>query len=162
LLSPTLVVVVGALVASAYADGLWVPRVLAEGPEGPVEGVTSDCGPGCRDGGGGAGCRVPCQTDQDCECLYGPGWWSCNCGEYCEEVDYPLLLLCALAVPTACVACVHECVLRGNPVGCYYICPAGCLGFAIYCLYEVCTQWVYRCDCVRLPDNMPVGVSIGR
>jgi len=34
LLSLTLVVVVGALVASSYADGLRVPRVLAECPRG--------------------------------------------------------------------------------------------------------------------------------
>ncbi len=56
LLSLTLIVViVGALVASVYADSLWVPTALAGCPGEPVEGVTSDCGPGCRDGGSGAG-----------------------------------------------------------------------------------------------------------
>lgn len=97
LLSPTLVVVVvGALVASAYADGLWVTRVLAESTEGPVEGVTSDCGPGCRDDGG------------------------------------PVI-----------------------------ICPVTCIGYTLYCLYRSCVRWVYSCDCVRLPDNMPVSAGTG-
>jgi len=65
-LAPILVtLIVGALVASTYVNSWWISVAIAECPAEPVEEVTSDCGPGCRDdgGGGGAGCREPCQTD---------------------------------------------------------------------------------------------------
>ncbi len=160
LLSLTLVVViVGALVASSYADGPWVLRVLAKCPGEPVEGVTSDCGPGCRDDGGG-GCRVPCQTAEDCECLYGPGWWFCDCRLYCAEIDYARLEACAREARPVCINCVIACAIAGMPKICAAICPSACLGYALFCLYDSCVRWSYDCKCVRLPDNMPVGREV--
>ena len=135
LLSLTLVVVlVGALVASAYADGLRVPRVLAECHGEPVEEVTSDCGPGCRDDGGGAG---DCQSDEDCQRLYG-GDSRCICDKQCVEFDNDLLTICVFACTAA-----YGINCEIDPVGCA-ACEAACVA---YCYISACRQWVYVCGC---------------
>jgi len=148
-LAPILVtLIVGALVASTYVDSRWISVTIAECPAEPVEGVTSDCGSGCRDDGGGAGCREPCQTDWDCQCLYGPGWY-CICDPVCEEIDYVLLGVCLIGVPTHCIPCVLTCVT--NPTkACISLCGS-CATYIWACLFA-CKQWGYTCGC--LPSTL--------
>ena len=148
-LAPILVtLIVGALAASTYVNSWWISVAIAECPAEPVEGVTSDCGPGCRDDGGGAGRREPCQTDQDCQCLYGLGWY-CICNSVCEEIDYFLLGQCLIGAPAGYVMCVYVCV-KVSPL-CPFACLANCATYIHACLYA-CKQWGYTCGC--LPSTL--------
>ena len=156
-LAPILVtLLVGALVASTYVNSRWISVTIAECPAEPVEGVTSDCGSGCRDDDGGAGCREPCQTDWDCQCLYGLGWY-CICDPVCEEIDYSRLEACLIGAPPTCIGCIYSCVVKPNAKECTTNCWF-CAAFIWMCL-TTCKQWGYTCGC--LPStlvNKPVDV----